>query len=74
MFPIPSVTPAQQQPIIDLVDQIITAKQNDQNANTTAWEQQIDLLVYHLYGLTYDEVLIVDPETAITKEEYEALP
>ena len=33
-------------------------------------EQQIDLLVYHLYGLTYDEVLIVDPETPITKEEY----
>ena len=33
--------------------------------------QQIDLLVYHLYGLTYDEVLIVDPATPITKEEYE---
>lgn len=31
----------------------------------------IDLLVYHLYGLTYDEVLIVDPETPITREEYE---
>lgn len=34
-------------------------------------EEQIDLLVYHLYGLTYDEVLIVDPEIPITKEEYE---
>ena len=34
-------------------------------------EQQIDLFVYHLYGLTYDEVLIVDPETPITREEYE---
>jgi hypothetical protein len=34
-------------------------------------EQQIDLQVYHLYGLTYDEVLIVDPATPITKEEYE---
>ncbi|MBP3833595.1 MAG: Eco57I restriction-modification methylase domain-containing protein [Bacteroidaceae bacterium] len=33
-------------------------------------EQQIDLLVYQLYGLTYDEVLIVDPETPITREEY----
>lgn len=32
---------------------------------------EIDLLVYHLYGLTYDEVLIVDPETPITREEYE---
>ena len=34
-------------------------------------EEQIDLLIYHLYGLTYDEVLIVDPEIPITKEEYE---
>ncbi|CUQ36614.1 hypothetical protein [Segatella copri] len=35
-------------------------------------ENQIDFLVYHLYGLTYDEVLIVDPETPISREEYEA--
>lgn len=34
-------------------------------------EQQIDIFIYHLYGLTYDEVLIVDPETPITREEYE---
>ena len=34
-------------------------------------KQSIDKTVYHLYGLTYDEVLIVDPETAITREEYE---
>ena len=34
--------------------------------------QEIDLLVYHLYGLTYDEVHIVDPETPITREEYES--
>lgn len=32
---------------------------------------KIDLLVYHLYGLTYDDVLIIDPETPITREEYE---
>ena len=32
---------------------------------------EIDLRVYQLYGLTYDEVLIVDPETPITREEYE---
>ena len=31
----------------------------------------IDKLVYHLYNLTYDEILIVDPETPITREEYE---
>lgn len=35
-------------------------------------EQEIDNLVYRLYNLTYDEVLIVDPETPITREEYES--
>jgi hypothetical protein len=39
--------------------------------NKTMISDSIDLLVYHLYGLTYDEVLIVDPETPITREEYE---
>ena len=36
-----------------------------------ALESEIDHLVYRLYGLTYDEVLIVDPETPITREGYE---
>lgn len=35
-------------------------------------ENELDKNVYHLYGLTYDEVLIVDPETPITREEYES--
>lgn len=34
-------------------------------------EQEIDFIVYHLYELTYDEVLIVDPKTTISREEYE---
>lgn len=38
--------------------------------DTTEMEHKIDYLVYKLYGLTYDEVLIVDPETPITREEY----
>ena len=47
------------------------SKNSSLSADTSALEQQIDLLVYHLYNLTYDEVLIVNPETPITKEEYE---
>jgi hypothetical protein len=31
---------------------------------------EIDLHVYHLYGLTYDEVLTVDPNIPIRREEY----
>lgn len=32
---------------------------------------ETDRLVYHLYSLNYDEVLIVDLKTPITREEYE---
>ena len=71
LLPIPSATLEEQQPIIDLVDSILTAKKEAPTADTTSLEQQIDLLVYHLYGLTYEEVLIIDPETPITREEYE---
>ena len=34
-------------------------------------EFEIDRLIYKLYNLSYDEVLIVDPQTPITREEYE---
>ena len=56
--------------IATLVDKILSAKRLDISANTFVEEQEIDRLVYHLYGLTYDEVKIVDPETPITEEEY----
>lgn len=31
----------------------------------------LDLYIYQLYGLTYDDVLIIDPQIMITREEYE---
>lgn len=34
-------------------------------------ENEIDLMVYKLYGLTYDEVLTIDPKTPITQQQYE---
>ena len=71
-IPIPISTPTQQQPIIELVNRILQVKSNSSAAETKDLEDKIDLLVYHLYGLTYDEVLIVDPKTPITREEYES--
>ena len=56
--------------ITKLVKEILDLKQR--MFDTSALENQIDFLVYHLYGLTYDEVLIVDPETPISREEYES--
>ena len=37
----------------------------------TETDKEIDLRVYKLYGLTYDEVLIVDAEFSVSREEYE---
>lgn len=54
-----------------LVETILSLKEKDSKTDISELEQQIDLHVYHLYGLTYDEVLIVDPETPITRDEYE---
>ena len=56
----------------NLVDNVMSAKQSDPSTDTTVLENEIDFMVYKLYGLTYDEVLVVDPETPITREQYEA--
>ena len=71
-FPLPKVNSDERKILMRLVDDITTIKKGKSIADTSALENQIDFLVYHLYGLTYDEVLIVDPETPISREEYEA--
>ena len=50
---------------------LIELKKINPQAGIKELENKIDFIVYKLYGLTYDEVLIVDPETPITREEYE---
>lgn len=69
-FPLPAVNEETKISIESIVGRILSGKRLDPSADTTADEQEIDNLVYHLYGLTYDEVKIVDPETPITEEEY----
>jgi hypothetical protein len=59
-IPIPKIPEKAQQPFITLVDQILTAKQKDPNADTSALERQIDEIVYALYGLTLEEIKIVE--------------
>ena len=59
-IPIKKATPSQQQQIVDLVDQILTIKKTDSNADTSALEREINGLVYGLYGLTEEEVEVVE--------------
>jgi type I restriction-modification system DNA methylase subunit len=59
--------------IVKKVDAIIAAKKHKQP--TPHLETQIDLMVYKLYELTYDEVKVVDPEIEriISREDYERM-
>ena len=34
------------------------------------YEKQIDIMVYKLYDLTYDEVLTIDKEFTLSEQEY----
>ena len=70
-LPILNATEEKQRAISTLVKDILVLKEREELSDTSNLEKQIDLFVYQLYGLTYDEVLIVDPETPITREEYE---
>ena len=72
-LPIPSIKKDILSPFITLVTQILKAKEKDSNFDTIDLENQIDILVYKLYDLTYEEVKVIDPniESIISKEEYE---
>lgn len=57
-IPIVQPTNEEQKRIINLVDRILLAKKRRQD--TLALEHEIDLLVYGLYGLTPEEIAIVE--------------
>ena len=59
-MPIPDLSEKEQQPIIALVTRILAAKQTDPKSDTTALESEVDALVYGLYGLTEEEIAIVE--------------
>lgn len=62
-LPIPPIT-SSKQPIVtqieQLVDQILAAKRQNPQADTTHWEREIDRLVYRLYELTEEEIGIIE--------------
>jgi len=66
-FPVKKVSQEEQKPFIGLVDKILTiTKDNDylenseKQAKVRDYEKQIDQLVYKLYGLTPEEIKIVE--------------
>ncbi len=54
--------------ISDKVKKIIKVRVDENDVN----ELNLDIDIYKLYELTYDEVLVVEPEFSLSKQEYEA--
>jgi len=61
-IPIPAVPTDEHQLIIALVNKIHSAKKKNPMADTTKLEQQIDALVYELYGLTDEEIALIEKQ------------
>jgi len=59
-LPIPDVSLEEQQPLVKLVDEILALKTQNPAADVSALEAEIDQLVYRLYGLTEEEVKMVE--------------
>ena len=57
---LPIKIPKDKSIFIKLVDQILAAKKSEPKADTTVLEKEIDQLVYQLYGLTEEEIKIVE--------------
>jgi hypothetical protein len=58
LSPIPLLSESEQQPFVNLVNQIIAKK--EQGEDTAALEKEIDQMVYGLYELTEEEIKIVE--------------
>lgn len=68
LIPIKKPTKSFEKQIEKLVDEIL--KKKKANQDTTGLEKEIDVLVYKLYELTYDEVKIIDKDFWLSEEEY----
>jgi adenine-specific DNA-methyltransferase len=66
-LPIKVTSISVQQPFISHVNQIIAVKKIGQD--TSSLEHQIDVMVYHLYDLTYEEACVIDNK--LSKEDFE---
>ena len=59
-IPIPEISDERHLPFVLLVDEILAAKDTNPDVDTAELEEQIDRLVYDLYGLTDEEITAVE--------------
>lgn len=60
IIPLAEIATENQQPFIEKVNEILALKQEDPKTDTSALEKEIDAMVYELYGLTAEEIKIVE--------------
>ena len=60
LLPVPKVDSSKQALIVQLVEQVVAAKGKNHTADLLALEREIDAQVYALYGLTPDEIHLVE--------------
>ncbi|MGS0526992.1 Eco57I restriction-modification methylase domain-containing protein [Zobellia nedashkovskayae] len=68
IFPIIIPSDSLQQKVEALVNSVL--KNYLKNVDTKKEEDLIDILIYRIYKLTYEEIKIIEPEFNLTKEEY----
>ena len=59
-LPIKVIPTTKQKLIANIVDRILVVKRGNSQADTSALEREIDQIVYQLYGLTEDEIKVVE--------------
>jgi hypothetical protein len=67
---LPKVIKKSEHQVVKLVESILSLK--TKNQSTTTIEKEIDVLVYKLYELTYDEVKIIDKDFWLSEDEYKS--
>lgn len=60
VLPIKEISKKEQQPFIKLVSKILSLKKSNPEADTSDLEAEIDKLVYELYGLSEEEIKVVE--------------
>ena len=68
LLPLKNVSILEQKPIVDRVRKYLAIEHRI--GTTATLEKEIDILVYKLYELTYDEVKVVEPDFSLSEEEY----
>jgi len=59
-LPIPVISKSKQQPFVEMANKIIDMKKFDSLSDVTSYMKKIDEMVYELYGLTKDEIRIIE--------------